>query len=265
MDDRGPDRVGPRDDRRGGRAGDRRRRRAEGHAPGRRSEARGRGRGRASRAPAGREARSPQGRVRGAPTGRTMALYRGSTIPEENLARAAEIRARLPGRRPPDRRPGGDCTEGSGRPGRHALDDRAGRPQRQGHRAACRRVRPGGELARPEFRRRPRCGAGGPRTRQRADRQSRQPAVGLLRLGEGPRIEGAGPAGAGAIPRTQGHEGRGGPEAGGPADDHPRRPRRRGRDALHGEGGHARLGLRLRPAPEAVRRGLPPRRGRAAV
>ena len=48
-----------------------------------------------SRAPAGREARSPQGRVRGA--NRAFdALYRGSTIPEENRAKAAEIQPDFP-------------------------------------------------------------------------------------------------------------------------------------------------------------------------
>ena len=54
-----------------------------------------------------------------------QAFYRGSTIPQENLAEGHRDSARLPGRRPPDRRPGGDRTEGSGRPRRHALGDRA--------------------------------------------------------------------------------------------------------------------------------------------
>ena len=64
------------------------------------------------------------------PTGRSMQLYRGSTIPEENRAKAAEIQPDFPAvvRRIADL--ARELTEESGRPRRHALGDPADRRPR---------------------------------------------------------------------------------------------------------------------------------------
>ena len=190
-----------------------------------------------------------------------MEFYRGSTIPEENLKKATEIQPDFPAvvRR--------IAELAATAPKDPAVRDAMLWVIRADPAAAARTAAssPWRQLARPALRRRPRRGAGGSRARQLAELRARQPALVLLRLGQEPRIEGTGPAGAGAVSRAQGDVGRGGQEGGRPADVHARRSRPRRRNALYREGGHARRRLRLPPAPEAVRRGVPPRRGRAAV
>jgi len=165
--------------------------------------------------PASREARSPQGRVRGSQPGVRCSLSRFHD-PGRKPGEGRRDSARLPGRRPPDLRPGGDCTAGSGRPGRHAVDHRAGRPQRQGRWAACRRVRPGGELDRPEF------GDDPDAVRVGLDLDNGPTAnrdnllLNLYASARGRESKGLARLALGAVSRAQGHEGQGGPETGGP-------------------------------------------------
>ena len=147
------------------------------------------------------------------------ALYRGSTIPEENLAKAAEIQPDFPAvvRRIADLA----ATAPKDPAVRDAMLWVIGQAQRRRHGLYAGEFALAANWLVRHFGDDPDAVRVGLELDNWPNLRPRQPAAELLRLGQGPRIEGTGPAGAGAVSRTQGHDGRGGQEGGRPADVSP--------------------------------------------